>query len=211
MNESVPGSNPQSHAPPPSPPSLLTLFLLFSELGLSSFGGAVSAWIHRAFVERRGWLAEHEFAAALALARIMPGANVINLAIIIGQRQRGVAGAVAAALGLLVGPGFVVIALAAAYARFADTPGLASVTEGTAAAAVGLILAVGMTSGTRIVAAALKSHGVSGHSIASLAIILLVFVLVGVLRWPTVIIVLCVAPISIAAAWRAAASRGERP
>src|SRR5689334_12613673 len=73
----------------PESVGLVELFLLFSQLGLSSFGGGVSAWIHRAFVERRGWLSEAEFSAALALGRIMPGANVVNLAILVGQRLRG--------------------------------------------------------------------------------------------------------------------------
>jgi chromate transporter len=195
---------------PPRRPSLLALFLLFSELGLSSFGGGVSAWIHRACVERRGWLTESEFAAALALARIMPGANVINLAIIVAQRQRGVAGAVAAALGLLVGPGLVVIGLAAVYQRFAEADVLASMLEGTAAAAVGLILAMGLTSGMSIVRAAFKSGGPTRHGIVAVAMIGATFVLVGVLRWPTVATVLCLAPLSIASAWFAAAPRPER-
>ncbi len=197
-------------APPPRRPSLLALFLLFSELGLSSFGGGVSAWIHRACVEQRGWLTENEFAAALALARIMPGANVINLAIIVAQRQRGVAGAVAAALGLLVGPGLVVIGLAAAYQRFAEASVAGAMLEGTAAAAVGLILAMGLTSGASIVTAAFKSRGATRHGIVAIVMIGATFVLVGVLRWPTVATVLCLAPLSIASAYLAAAPRPER-
>ncbi len=195
---------------PPHRPSLLALFLLFSELGLSSFGGGVSAWIHRACVEQRGWLTESEFAAALALARIMPGANVINLAIIVAQRQRGVAGAVAAALGLLIGPAFVVVGLAAVYQRFAEADVVASVLEGTAAAAVGLILAMGLTSGASIVGAALKSRGATRHGIVAIAMIGATFVLVGVLRWPMVATVLCLAPLSIASAYWAAVPRPER-
>src|SRR3954451_23067616 len=94
---------------------VVELFLLFSQLGLSSFGGGVSAWMHRAFVERRGWLGETEFFAALALARVMPGVNVVNLAVLIGQRLRGASGAVAAALGLLVGPSLAAIGLTIGY------------------------------------------------------------------------------------------------
>lgn len=78
---------------------LIELFLLFSQLGLSSFGGGVSAWVHKAFVQRRGWLGENEFSAALSLGRIIPGANVVNLAILVGLRMRGVPGATAAAMG----------------------------------------------------------------------------------------------------------------
>src|SRR5262245_40489787 len=80
-------------APPARRRELTALFLLFSQLGLMSFGGGVSAWMHRTFVARRGWLSETEFSAALALARIVPGVNVINLAVLIGQRRQGRAGA----------------------------------------------------------------------------------------------------------------------
>src|SRR5262245_39749783 len=69
---------PNAAAPPRPQAGLVELFLLFSGLGLSSFGGGVSAWMHRTFVEQRGWLPHTEFAAAMALSRIMPGANVIN-------------------------------------------------------------------------------------------------------------------------------------
>src|SRR5262249_40446091 len=120
----------KAHAGVPRTVSLLKLFLLFSQLGLSSFGGGVSAWIRRSFVERRGWSTETQFAAALALARIMPGANVINLAILIGQRARGIPGAIVAVLGLVVGPTLGVIALAVLYRRFAGAEILHSMLEG---------------------------------------------------------------------------------
>src|ERR1700747_1318735 len=106
-----------SHAgnPPTARTSLLEVFLLFSQLGLSSFGGAVSAWVHRALVERRRLIREAEFAGALGLARIIPGANVVNLAVMLGHRLRGAAGAFAAGLGLILGPSLVAIALTMLY------------------------------------------------------------------------------------------------
>src|SRR3984893_2770583 len=94
--------NLETGAPPCT--SVLRLFVLFSYIGLSSFGGAVPAWMHRAFVERRAWLDEREFSAALALARIVPGVNVVNLAVLLGNRLRGNRGATAAVTGLLLGP-----------------------------------------------------------------------------------------------------------
>ncbi len=99
-------------APDPLPrcgTSFVKLFLLFSKIGLSSFGGGVSVWMHTALVERRGWLHEAEFSSALALARIMPGVNIVNLAVLIGHRLAGFSGAVAAVAGLLVGPSLVVL------------------------------------------------------------------------------------------------------
>src|SRR5262249_30241938 len=97
----------------------IQVFLVFSQIGLSSFGRNVAAGMHREFVERRGWLEESEFAVALAVARIMPGVNIVNLAVLIGQRLKGLTGATAAVAGILTGPILVVIGLALLYQRFA--------------------------------------------------------------------------------------------
>jgi chromate transporter len=185
---------------------LIEIFLLFSELGLSSFGGGVSAWMHRAFVERRGWMAEREFAAALALARIMPGANVVNLAILIGQRLRGALGAVAAVAGMLVGPSLVIIAVAIVYRRFAGSDVLGAVLEGAAAAAVGLIIAMGVQSARGIVRPKGDTSRGAVQRVGVISILAATFVCIGVLRLPTVPVVLCLAPLSIALAFFAGRS-----
>ncbi|MBV8824506.1 MAG: chromate transporter [Hyphomicrobiales bacterium] len=138
--------------------TLLELFLLFSQLGLSSFGGAVSAWVHRAFVERRELIGEAEFAAALGLARIIPGANVVNLAVMLGHRLRGAAGAIAAGLGLILGPTLVAIALMIAYRRWGGSPGSRALLEGAAAASVGLLIAMGLAAGAYLIGIGTKSE-----------------------------------------------------
>jgi chromate transporter len=193
---------------------LVELFLLFSQLGLSSFGGGVSAWMHRAFVERRGWFGEGEFSAALALARIMPGVNVLNLAVLIGQRLRGAPGAAAAALGLLVGPSLAAIGLTVAYDALAGSAVLHAAIEGAAAAAAGLLIAMGLSSATQGVRATRGAHRpeaaaagpswfVRWRNLGAIAVLLSVFVLIGVMTLPTVPVVLCVAPLSIALAYLA--------
>jgi chromate transporter len=206
---------PSAGAPTPDEVGLVELFLLFSQLGLSSFGGGVSAWMHRAFVERRGWLGETEFAAAFALARIMPGVNVVNLAVLIGQRLRGAPGAAAAALGLLVGPSLAAIGLTVAYDALAGSAVLHAAIEGAAAAAAGLLIAMGLSSATH--GAGATGHGrrsdaaAAGRSrfsprwpgLGAIAVLLTVFVLIGLMRLPTVGIVLCVAPVSIVLAYLA--------
>lgn len=190
---------------------LIELFLLFSQLGLSSFGGGVSAWMHRAFVERRRWLGESEFSAALALGRIMPGANVVNLAVLIGQRMRGAPGAVAAAMGLLIGPSLAVIGLAIAYRHFAGAIVLRAVLEGTAVAAAGLLIGMGVTSSGRTISIGPKSRGRAVQNAGTIGVLLAVIILIGVFRFPTVPTVLCLAPFSIALAlFTATNSSAER-
>jgi chromate transporter len=205
-------SSPAAEAGPHPPQvGLIELFLLFSQLGLSSFGGGVSAWMHRAFVEQRGWLGAGEFSAALALARIMPGVNVLNLAVLIGQRLRGAPGAAAAALGLLVGPSLAAIGLTVAYDALAGSAVLHAAIEGAAAAAAGLLIAMGLSSATQGVRAMRggprPEAAAAGPSwfvrLGAIAVLLSVFVLIGLMRLPTVPVVLCVAPVSIALAYLA--------
>jgi chromate transporter len=188
-------------AQPPRSTGFIEIFLVFSQLGLLSFGGGLPAWMRQAFVERRRSLSETEFSAALALARIMPGVNVVNLAVLIGQRLRGFLGAAAAVMGLLVGPSLTVISLAILYRQFAGTIIIEHVLEGAAASAVGLLIGMGVVSGKRIIGASVTSTGLTAQSVGAIVILATMFVLVGVLRFPTVATVLCLAPFSIALAF----------
>jgi len=181
--------------------ALTKIFLLFSRLGLSSFGGGVSAWIHRAFVEQRSWLSEREFAAMLALSRIMPGTNVVNLAVMIGQRLRGAAGAAAAAAGLIVGPSLVVVVLAVAYRRLAGANVLHAALEGAAAAAAGLIIAMVVQAARYVTLPGGTRSGRPAAGAGALVVLAATFVAVAVLRWPTVTTVAGLAPLSIALAF----------
>jgi chromate transporter len=94
-------------------PSITAIFLVFFRIGLLSFGGGLSGWMFREVVLLRHWLDEDEFLSGMALGQILPGANVANLTIFIGQRLRGLAGAAAGLFGLLVGPFFAVLARSA--------------------------------------------------------------------------------------------------
>jgi chromate transporter len=185
---------------PPSSTGLIELFLLFSQIGLSSFGGGLPVWIHRSFVEYRGWLGESEFSAALALARIMPGVNIVNLAVLIGYRLMGFGGAVAAVMGLLVGPSLAIIGLATLYRQFAGMLILDAALQGLAASAAGLLIGLGLKSGGRVIRIGLASTGRRAKGAATILLLVAMFVLVGLLRFPTVPVVLFLAPCSCALA-----------
>jgi chromate transporter len=178
----------------------IQVFLVFSQIGLSSFGGSVAVWMHREFVERRGWLEESEFAAALAIARITPGVNIVNLAVLIGQRLKGLIGAAAAVAGLLIGPILVVIGLGFLYEQFAGIVILQNVLEGIAASTIGLLISMGIASGRRIIQEGITRSGRKIESAGAIAVLAATFVFVALLRFPTVSTVLFVAPLGIALA-----------
>jgi chromate transporter len=156
--------------------SLLQILLLFARVGLTSFGGGLSAWIYREVVTRRGWLKENEFLGALTLGQILPGSNVVNLSIYVGYRMKGAIGSVVAVTALLVPPMAVIVMLATAFNAFAQLAWLHRFLEGVAAAAVGMTASVGF----RVARALLASQR------WPLLIIAAVFCAIGVMRWPLV-------------------------
>jgi chromate transporter len=167
-------------------PGLTAIFAAFFWLGVTSFGGNTAAWLYHQIVQRRHWVTDAEFLSGVALGRTMPGSGGVNLTVLIGQRVGGSSGALAAVIALLVGPLAIVVALAIGYARIGWSPALHAVLDGIAAAAIGMTFATGLT--------LLRWRRAE---IASLTITLVTVLCVGVLRWPMIPVVLCLAPISI--------------
>src|SRR3954469_24198989 len=103
------------------PQSLTDLFVSMTLLALQGFGG-VLAVVQRELVEKKRWMSREEFVEEWAVAQIMPGPNVINLAIMLGSRYFGIRGALVALAGMLTCPLLVVLTLALVYAQFASNP-----------------------------------------------------------------------------------------
>jgi chromate transporter len=135
--------SPPAPAARPRPHSLTDLFLSFTVLALQGFGG-VLAVVQRELVERKQWLTQEEFIEDWAVAQIMPGPNVVNMALMIGGRYYGLAGALTALAGMLALPLALLLLLAMLHARFADNPAVAGALRGMAAVSAGLIGAAGL-------------------------------------------------------------------
>jgi len=185
-------SSPQADAPiaelaSASPPGLLTLFVAFAKMSLAGFGG-VLVWARRAIVEQHGWMTPEEFNETFALCHFLPGPNIVNLSVVFGARFRGVPGAIAAFAGLLGPPVVIVTILAILYARFGDIEALRRTLAGVSCAAVGLLFAVIF----RMMLPLLKKR-----EPVSLALLIAVFVAVGVMRWPLPTVLLVSIPVSI--------------
>jgi chromate transporter len=180
-------------------PGLLTIFAAFFRLSVTSFGGNTAAWLYDRIVQRRHWVSDAEFLSGVALGRIVPGSGGVNLTVQVGQRLRGAAGATAAVLALLVGPLVIVVGLAMVYARIGRNPVLQGTLDGVAAAAIGLTFATGL----RLVEWCRANVG-------PLTITLVTVLCVGVLRWPMVPVVLCLAPVSIGLALVQGPGHGRR-
>ena len=101
--------------PPADRPTALRLFLIFSRIGLTSFGGGLSGWLLREFVRDRGWIDEEEFLNGLALSQALPGVNVTNTAIWIGHRLLGLPGAAAGVAGIVVPPAVLIVGIGTVF------------------------------------------------------------------------------------------------
>jgi chromate transporter len=168
----------------------LELFIEFAKLTLHSFGGALF-WSRRMLVERQRWLSEQEFVELLALAQMLPGANGINLAVIVGYRFAGVGGAAAAVAGFLGAPLLTLIGIAMVHQSYGALPLVRDALSGMSAVAIGLLLAV-----------AAKMCAVLRLRWRPWLFVALTFVGVGVLRWPLLAVVGALAPLAIASAWK---------
>jgi len=127
---------------------LVDLFLAFSGISIMGFGG-VLPWVRWMIVERRGWLDDEEFVNAISLCQILPGGNVMNIAVYIGARFGGLLGALAALAGLLVVPCMIVIGLGGVFQAYGHLSAVQGMFRGISACAAGLILAMGLRMGWR--------------------------------------------------------------
>jgi chromate transporter len=167
-----------------------TLFGVCFLIGIFSFGGGLVPWIHREVVAKRKWMSEDEFLNGVTLSQVLPGANVTNLVVFVGQRLIGPAGAAAALLGLLVGPFLAVIGLVTFYEAFSGLEWLNHSLDGAAAAAIGLLMVV-----------AFKSARHAARSWISILFLAITVLTVGVLEWPLLPVVLVLGALSVAVAW----------
>jgi chromate transporter len=176
------------------PESLSALFVAFTLLALQGFGGVLMV-VQRELVERRRWMTREEFIEEWAVAQIMPGPNVVNLGLILGDRFFGWRGAVVALLGLLTVPMCLVLVLALLYSRFQSDPAVAGALRGMGAVAAGGIIATGLK-----LIPALRHHVLGRPLCAALGIAC--FACIAWLRWPLVAVLLTVGGLSCALTWR---------
>ncbi len=183
-------ADPTVTATPGTPPGVVDLFTGFFMVGVRGFGG-VLPWARRTIVEERKWLTATEFGEVLGLCQFLPGGNIMNVAIAVGARFRGVAGAVAAILGLMVAPVAIVIALGAVYDQYADHPVVRRAFAALAAAASAFVLTASLK-----IAAPLRGRWLP------IGLTCVTFVATAVFRVPLPVAMPLLAVLSILVLWR---------
>lgn len=167
------------------PVTLGSLFMTFSTIGLCGFGG-VAAWAHRILVDERRWYTDRQYADLLSIGSVLPGPNVVNISVIVGDQFRGPLGSVTALSGLMAAPLVILVGLASLYELYGNLPLVQAVIAGVAAASAGLVLGTVIKLARRL-----------RPTLGNILVGLLVFVAAALLNWHVLLIVLVMIPLSL--------------
>lgn len=169
-----------------SPTSLWDLFVAFTLLAMQGFGG-VLAVAQRELCDRRLWLTQAEFLQLLSTAQVLPGPNVCNLSLMIGDKFFGWRGALVALSGMIAAPLVLLLSLAWALTQAHQVGHWQSTIHGALSGVA--TVAAGQIIGTVLkLSAPLKEHVLGGPLCALLAVA--AFLMMTWLHWPLVWILL---------------------
>ena len=121
---------------------LVDLAWVFIWISTVTLGGgmAMLPLMDREFVEKRKYLSEQEMVDIVAVMQSLPGLIAVNMAVLIGYRVQGVAGALVAAFASVLSPFAIIAAVAAGLSSLTDSPTLDHVFLGVRAGCAALIL-----------------------------------------------------------------------
>lgn len=121
---------------------LWTLFKVFFKISAVSVGGGLTMLplMDREFVEKRNWMSESDMVDVVAIVQSVPGIIAVNMAILIGQRTAGLAGAIVASVGVVIPPVVVIVVIAALLFQLSGNATADHIFTGVRAAVSALIL-----------------------------------------------------------------------
>lgn len=112
-----------------TPGSITEVFKAFLKLGLTSFGGPIAhiAYYRQAFVEKRRWLTEDQFAQLLVLCQFLPGPASSQMGFSLGLLRAGWLGALAAFIAFTLPSALLLFAFASLLPYLSDNIGAAAI------------------------------------------------------------------------------------
>lgn len=103
---------------------LLELYFAFLRIGAVNFGGgyAMLPLLEEDLVKKKGWVTTDDLMDYFAIGQCTPGVIALNVSTFIGNKKKGIAGAVAATTGFLTCPVIFILVIAMCLTNFADLP-----------------------------------------------------------------------------------------
>jgi chromate transporter len=184
----------EHHSENARPESPKALFWALSMLALKGFGG-VFPIARQVIVEERKWLTNKQFLEEWAVAQVLPGPNIVNLSVMLGNRWFGGIGAFVAVSGIFLFPAIVLILVAIFFEHIKDIPLVAGALKGMGAVSAGLI------AGSSIkLATGLKTHPITLWG----ALVFSFFAFLGlvIFHFKLISLLLTLAPLSIYLTYR---------
>src|SRR6266568_8812345 len=153
-----------------TPPRINTIFLEFTKLGLTAFGGpAIIAHIREMAVTRNKWLDNETFKDGVVLGQSIPGATAMQVAAYVGLKSHGVKGAAAAYFGLGLPAFFLMLLLSEFYASSRSITPVIALFGGLQVIVVAVVAQAVFTFGKDIV------KSIRSTALAVISAVLLVF------------------------------------
>jgi chromate transporter len=176
-----------------APPTVLpprvglgVLFYEFLKVSLLASGGGI-VWAHRITVDQRRWLGDAEFTDIVSVCQFLPGPNIVGIAVCVGAKLRGAAGAIAATAGFILIPGIVGFSLGVLCFRHTGMAVLQNTLIGISAAAAGMMIATGLR--------LLRAYR---RRLPALLFAALAFAGIAIGQFPLLLVLLVLTPLSIA-------------
>ena len=126
-----------------NPPGVSELYRAFTKMAAQAFGGVLPI-AERVVVVDKKWLSQKDFVEMLAVAQAIPGPNIVNLSLMLGDRFQGWRGAFASAMGCLSIPIVLVSILTLLFQSFSEHPVTKGALLGMGAVSIGLVVAMGL-------------------------------------------------------------------
>lgn len=166
------------------------LYFTYLLIALAGSGGLLF-WTHRIIVEKKRWLTNAEFIEYYGLGQIIPGANLFNMALMLGHRYCGARGVLAVIGGFVSLSFFIMVGTGVFYQHYGSHPVVARALNGMAAVVIGLLFA-----------SSIKLALAIPRVWRPWVFVFLGFGGVGAMRWPLLWVAVPLAVISIGLAWR---------
>jgi len=156
------------------------LLLSFAYIGAFTFGGgyAMLPMFQRELVEKNNWLTNEEVTDLFSISQCLPGIIAANTAVIVGYKQKGIPGGIAAALGVALPSVVVILVIAAFLTNFAEIPVVQS-------AFTGLRICVSVL----IINTVIKLRRHSIVDIPTVVVFLVIFILAVFMLFPVAVLV----------------------
>lgn len=111
---------------------LWNLYAAWFRMGLFTFGGgyAMLPMIQKEVIEKYHWAEEDEIMDYYAIGQVTPGIIAVNTATFVGHKVRGIAGGIAATLGVVSPSILIICVIAGLIQNFSDIPVVQSALKG---------------------------------------------------------------------------------